>query len=114
MWQRPDFPIPFGRELDTLVFFDAYHAHNHVTWRSISGRIVFVGNTPVLWQSKQCGCIATRTYCAEFIFMRSTVVEAISIGYMLRCCLGIPVTRPTDLYGDHFGVIQSAEIPRVS
>jgi hypothetical protein len=29
---------------------------------------------------------------------------------MLRC-LGIPVTKPTDLFGDNFGVIQSAEIP---
>jgi hypothetical protein len=42
--------------------------------------------------------------------MRSAVEEAILIRYMLRC-LGIPVTNPTDLYGDNFGVIQSAEIP---
>jgi hypothetical protein len=25
--------------------------------------------------------------------------------------MGIPVTKPTDLFGDNFGVIQSAEIP---
>ena len=105
-----DFPIPYGRELDTSIFFDADHAHDHVTRRSITGLIVFVGSTPVLWQSKRQGCIATSTYCAEFISMRSAVEEAISIRYMLRC-LGIPVTRPTDLYGDNFGVIQSAEIP---
>ena len=47
---------------------------------------------------------------AEFIAMRMAVEEAISIRYMLRC-LGIPVTTPTDMYGDNFGVIQSAEIP---
>jgi hypothetical protein len=29
---------------------------------------------------------------------------------MLRC-LGVPVTKPTNLYGDNFGVIQSATIP---
>jgi len=29
---------------------------------------------------------------------------------MLRC-LGIPVTLPTNLFGDNFGVIQSATIP---
>jgi hypothetical protein len=29
---------------------------------------------------------------------------------MLRC-LGIPVTKPTNLYGDNLGVIQSATIP---
>ena len=107
-----DFPTAYGRELETAVFFDADHAHDHVTLtrRSISGLIVFVGSTPVLWHSKRQGCIATSTYCAEFISMRSAVEEAISIRYMLRC-LGIPVTKPTDLFGDNFGVIQSAEIP---
>jgi Reverse transcriptase (RNA-dependent DNA polymerase) len=47
-----DFPPAFGRELDTTVFFDADHAHDHVTRRSISGLIVFVGSTPVIWTSK--------------------------------------------------------------
>ena len=42
--------------------------------------------------------------------MHSAVEEAISIRYMLHC-LGVPVTHPTDFYGDNFGVIQSAEIP---
>ncbi len=102
-----DFPTACGPELETVVFFDADHAHDHVTRRSISGLIVFVGSIPAIWQSKRQGCIATSTYCAEFISMRTAVEEAISIRYMLRC-LGIPVTKPTDLYGDNFGVIQSA------
>jgi hypothetical protein len=105
-----DFPTAHGRELETAVFFDADHAHDHVTRRSISGLIVFVGSTPVIWHSKRQGCIATSTYCAEFISMRSAVEEAISICYMLRC-LGKPVQRPTDLFGDNFGLIQSAELP---
>jgi hypothetical protein len=105
-----DFPKAYGTELETSVFFDADHAHDHVTRRSISGLLVFVGSTPVIWSSKRQGCIATSTYCAEFIAMRSAVEEAISIRYMLRC-LGVPVTVPTNLYGDNFGVIQSAEIP---
>ena len=90
-----DFPTTYGPELET------------VTRRSISGLIVFVGSTPVIWQSKQQGCIARSTYCADLISMRTAVEEAISIRYMLRC-LGIPVTKPTDLYGDNFGVIQNA------
>ena len=42
--------------------------------------------------------------------MRQAVEEAISLRYML-CCLGIPVTSPTNLYGDNFRLIQSASIP---
>ena len=42
--------------------------------------------------------------------MRSAVEEAIALRYMLRC-LGIPVVAPTNLFGDNFGAIQSANIP---
>lgn len=104
-----NYPQPYGRSLQTSVFFDADHAHDHKTRRSISGLIIFVGSTPVSWSSKRQGCIATSTYCAEFVSMRSAVEEAISIRYYLRC-LGIPVTEPTNLYGDNFGVIQSASL----
>jgi hypothetical protein len=100
-----DFPEAFGPELETSVFFDADHAHDYVTRCSISGLLVFVGCMPVLWQSKRQSCIATSMYCAEFMAMCSAVEEAISIRYMLQC-LRIPVTRPTDMFGDNFGVIQ--------
>jgi hypothetical protein len=100
-------PEAFGRELETSVFFDADHAHDHQTRHSITGIIVFVGSTPVLWPSKHQGCIATSTYTAEFVAMQSAVEEATLIRYMLRC-LGIPVMKPRNLYGDNFGVIQSA------
>ena len=106
----PNLPKAYGAELTTSIFFEADHAHDHVTRRSISGIIVFIGSTPVMWQSKRQRCIATSTYCAEFIAMRSAVEEAISIPYMLRC-LGVPVIKPTELFGNNFGVIQSAKIP---
>lgn len=106
----PELPDAIGEELETSVFFDADHAHDHSTRRSISGIIVMVGCTPVTVISKRQGCIATSTYCAEFVAMRSAVEEAISIRSMLRC-LGIPVSRPTKLYGDNKGSIQSANIP---
>ena len=102
--------ITFGSELETSIFFDADQAHNQKTRRSISGIVQFVGCTPVLWSSCRQGCIATSTYCAEFVAMRQAVEEAISLCYML-CCLGIPITNPTNLYGDNFRTIQSASIP---
>ena len=41
--------------------------------------------------------------------MSMSVKDAIAIWYMLRC-LGISLTRPTDLFGGNFfGVVQSAE-----
>jgi Reverse transcriptase (RNA-dependent DNA polymerase) len=99
-----------GREMDTSIFFDANFAHDQKTRRSITGIITFVGCTPVVSISKRQGCIATSTYCAEFVAMRTAVEEAIAIRYMLRC-LGVPVSAPTNMYGDNFGVIQNATIP---
>ena len=103
-------PEAFGEELLTSLFFDADWAHDIATRRSITGLIAMVGSTPLTWQSKQQGCIATSTYCAEFIAMRSAVEESISLCYMLRW-LGIPVKNPTKVFGNNWGVIQSASIP---
>eukprot|EP00546_Thalassionema_frauenfeldii_P014433 CAMPEP_0178920454 /NCGR_PEP_ID=MMETSP0786-20121207/15013_1 /TAXON_ID=186022 /ORGANISM="Thalassionema frauenfeldii, Strain CCMP 1798" /LENGTH=121 /DNA_ID=CAMNT_0020594521 /DNA_START=363 /DNA_END=728 /DNA_ORIENTATION=+ len=61
-------PQPYGQELQTNIFFDADHAHDRKTLCSITGMIVItIGRTPVEWISKRQGCIATSTYCAEFI-----------------------------------------------
>ena len=106
----PSLPTPYGDELPSTIFFDADWAHDAVTRRSITGLLSLIGSAPVNYMSKRQGCIATSTYCAEFIAMRAAVEEAISLRYMLRC-LGIPVTSPTKLFGDNFGVIQTANVP---
>ena len=103
----PALPKPLGKELETSIFFDADHAHDVTTRRSITGLIVMVGSTPVHWVSRRQGCIATSTYCSEFMAMRSAVEEAMALRYMLRC-LGVPVTEPTNMFGDNMGSILSA------
>ncbi|CAJ1948049.1 unnamed protein product [Cylindrotheca closterium] len=103
----PKEPKAFGKPVQTSVFFDANLAHDLVTRRSITGLLVYVGSTLVSWTSKRQGCIASSTYCSEFIAMRAATEEAISIRYML-CSLGVPVEEPTNLLGDNLGVIQSA------
>ena len=42
--------------------------------------------------------------------LRSAVEETIALRYMLRC-LGVPVRKPTLVFGDNLGSIQSATIP---
>ena len=88
----------------------ADHAHDKITGRSISGIIVMVGRTPVIWKSKRQGAIQTSTYGAEFSAMRLATEEAHTIRYMLRS-LGIKVEKASRLYGDNLGVIQNATMP---
>jgi hypothetical protein len=45
------YPKPLGEELDVNIFFDSDHAHDRKTRRSISGIMVYVGNTPIIWKS---------------------------------------------------------------
>ncbi len=107
------FPRPLGQELSVSVFFDSDHAHDKTTSRSISGVIVLVGSTPVIWRSKRQGAVQTSTYGAEFSAMRLATEEAITIRYMLRS-LGIHVSKPTDISGDNAGVIVNATMPEAT
>jgi hypothetical protein len=109
----PHFPTPLGQEIPITIFFDSDHAHDKVTGRSISGIIVMVGRTPIIWKSRRQGAVQTSTYGAEFCAMRMATEEAISIRYMLQS-LGIPITQPTKLFGDNLGVIQSASTPEAT
>ena len=102
-------PIPLVEELAITAFVDSDHAHDKITRRSITGIIVLVGRTPVLYHCKRQGAVETSTYSAEFMAMRTAVEEIISIRYMLRC-LGVNVDTATSVYGDNLGVIQNATI----
>ena len=107
----PGFPEPYGKPLQTMVLCDADHAHDMKTRRSITGILAYVGLTPVLWTSKRQGAIASSTYAAEFMALRTATEEAQTLRYMLRC-FGIPIpndgSMPTRIFGDNLGVIQNA------
>jgi hypothetical protein len=99
-------PHPLVDEMEITVFADTDHAHDKVTRRSITGIMIFVGRTPVFYQSKRQGAIETSTYSAEFNGARTATEETIAVRYMLRC-LGVRVTHPTYLFGDNLGVVQN-------
>ena len=67
-------------ELKISIFCDANHGHDKVTGRSITGIIVFIGNTPILWESKT---VQTSTYGAVFTASKRAVEHVITIRYHL-------------------------------
>ena len=103
-------PEPLLDELAITAYVDSDHAHDKATRRSITGLVIFVGRTPVLYMSKRQGAIETSTYGAEFIAMKTAVEEVISVRYMLRC-LGVKVTKPTFILGDNRSVILNSTVP---
>jgi hypothetical protein len=95
------------------IYFDSDHAHDKITGRSISGVIVYVGSTPIIWRSKRQGSVQTSTYGAELNSMRLAVEEAITIIYMLRS-LGIKVLEPSNTIGDNEATIICATNPETA
>ena len=77
-------PKPLGVKLKTSVWFDANHAHDQVTRRSISVIIVYVGGTPITWKSRRQTAIYPSTYGAELCAGRVVTEEAIGISFLLR------------------------------
>eukprot|EP00957_Ditylum_brightwellii_P189598 14432122-Ditylum_brightwellii.AAC.1 len=75
-----------------------------MTRRSITGLIIFVGRTPVMYKSKQQGTVETSTYGAKFMAMKTTAEEVMAVRYMLRC-LGVKVSKPTCILDDNRSVI---------
>ena len=93
--------------MQTSVCGDSDHAHDVVTRRSITGILTYVGLTPVSSVSRRQTTIASSTYEAEFMAMRTATQEAKVIRNVLRS-FGIPLDGPTLLFGDNLGVVQQA------
>ena len=106
----PHFPTPYGSELQITFMCDADHAHDQRTRRSITGIVGHVGSTPCFWSSKRQGTVASSTYAAEFMALRNATEEIMHMRYVLRC-LGVPVTKPSALFGNNLGVIQNTSNP---
>ena len=72
--------------------------------------MVFLGRTHIKWSSSRQGTIKSSTYGAEFIAGRVVTKEIKVLRYTLRS-FGIPVTKPSYMYGDNLGMLQSCTIP---
>ena len=64
--QDVDEYLPDGKmdELPITIFVDSNHGHNFITGESITGLIVFVGTTPILWYYKRQGSVQTSMFGA--------------------------------------------------
>eukprot|EP00957_Ditylum_brightwellii_P134114 10224624-Ditylum_brightwellii.AAC.1 len=95
---------------DQTAYVDSDCAHDKLTRRSIVGLIICVSSMPVMYQSKHQSAVDTSTYGAEFMAMKMTIEEVMTICYMLRC-IGVEVSKPSHILGDSRSVIINATVP---
>ena len=106
----PKTPEALMKELEVSIFVDSNHGHDKITGKSVTGIIVFVGRTPVYWESKRQSSVHTSTFGAEFISMKKAVEEAVTTRYYLRS-MGVKVSKPTIIYADNLSAIKNSTDP---
>jgi len=106
----PDTPPIYGLEIKTHLYFDADHASDMETRRSVTGILFFVNNTPIKWYSKRQNTVESSTYGSELVAARMAVEMAIEMRYKLRM-LGANVVGPTVMFCDNMSVVLNCSLP---
>lgn len=106
----PNMPEPLGKAARITAYFDADHAADVVTRRSVSGILIFVNNTPVRWLSKRQPTVESSTHGSELNAARLCGDLVLGLRYDLRA-LGVPVDGPAKILGDNKAVIINTTIP---
>eukprot|EP00957_Ditylum_brightwellii_P066467 5045770-Ditylum_brightwellii.AAC.1 len=71
-------PVPLLDEPAITAYVDSDHTCDKMTRRSITRLIIFVGRSPVMYQSKQQGAIETSTYGDKFMAINTAVEEVMA------------------------------------
>ena len=101
---------PLGHEATITVYVDADHARNKVTRRSVTGIMLLMNNTPLVWVSKRQKTVETSTYGSELVAARVAVDLIIEMRYKFRM-LGIKMEPQTLMVGDNMSVVLNTTIP---
>ena len=108
-----DVLTPMGDEARLTVYVDADHARDQVTRRSVTGIVLLVNNTPLVWISKRQKTVESSTYGSELVAARVAIDLIIEMRYKLRM-LGVKMEKETLLVGDNMSVVLNTTIPSSS
>ena len=106
----PDMLKPLGTMSTIICYVDADHARDKVTCRSVTGILLCVNNTPLIWYTKCQKTVESSTYGSELVSARVAVDMVVEVRYKLRM-LGIPLEDTSLLIGDNMSVILNTTLP---
>jgi len=106
----PNMPEPKGNAVHIDTWFDADHAHDLETRRSVTGVLVFLNSTPVKWYSKRQNTVESSTYGSELMAARIATDLTVEMRYKMRM-LGAPIAGPTMMFGDNQSVMINTSLP---
>ena len=97
-------PDPMGSEVMITVYIDTDHAQDKVNRRSVTGIILLINNTPLVWISKHQKTVEMSIYGSELVAAQIATELIIEMHYKLRM-LGVKVERTSLMIGDNMSVV---------
>ena len=106
----PNMPKPLGKDVDLRLYVDSSHANDKSNRRSRTGFLVYFNSALIQWCSKKQATLESSVFGAEFVAMKQGIECVRGIRYKLRM-MGVPLSRPTFVYGDNMSVIHNTQKP---
>ena len=94
---------PLSKDCTVTCFVDADHARDKVTCRSVTGALLLVNNTPLIWYTNRQNTVETSTYGSELLAARTGTEMVIEVRYKLRM-LGMGLEKISLMLGDNMSV----------
>ena len=106
----PRMPEPTGQLATLTCYVDADHARDKVTTRSVTGIILLLNNTPIVWVSQRQRTTESSTYGSELVAARTAIDLLIEMRYKLRM-LSARLEEQSVLVGDNMSVVTNTTLP---
>ena len=75
---------PLSKRCTVTCYVGADHARDKVPWRSVTGVLLLVNNTPLIWYTKRQMNVETSTYGSELVAAKIGTEMAVEVRYKLR------------------------------
>lgn len=105
-----DAPVPLGKRVTLIHYFDANLMHDVLSGKSVTGCIHLANKTPIMWYSKKQATSETATYGAEFVAGRTCIEQTVDLRNTFRY-LGVPINDISYVFGDNESMIDSSSFP---
>jgi hypothetical protein len=104
-------PESKGQVVTISCFVDANHAGNVITQRLLTGIIIYVQNTPIIWFSKRQNAVESSSLGSEYVALRAAKDMLVALQYKLQI-FGVPIDGPANVFCDNSGVVKNTMIPQ--
>jgi len=102
----PKMPEPLGKPVYVTAMVDASHGGDKLTFRSHTGILIYMNNSPIEFYSKRQNTVETSTFGAELVAGRVAMEKVRAYRTKLRL-LGVPIGGVSYMLCDNQSVVTS-------